>query len=318
LYGLGATILTLLTNRSPAELAQENLKISFRSQIKVSDSFADWLEKMLEPDTADRFGSATAALAALKDPSRSQSKSPWRQVVVVSLLSILTVGLLDYYKYYFLSMWGFTPQAAFTAIWQAGDVGKVKSLLDRGVSANAKDSNGNSLLHYAVANNRVEIAKLLIDRGADINAHSRRDGHTVLHLAVLYSDGDMTKLLLMKKADPNLRDGFTLTPLHVAIIKGGIPYEIDSYYGVEKVDRDRKSSVSIVHLLQAGAQVNAMTGNSPLLKTITDQEGMSRCGTPLDFAITFSGQVHIPLLIDAGGRRSKCNSQTLECKLDQP
>jgi serine/threonine protein kinase len=315
LYGLGATILTLLTNRSPAELAQENLKISFRSQIKVSDSFADWLEKMLEPDTADRFTAATVALASLKNPPCPQPKSPWRQAVVVSLLGILTVGLLDYYKYYFLSMWGFTPQAAFTAIWQTGDVDKVKSLLDRGVSANAKDSNGSSLLHYAVTNNRLEIAKVLIDRGADVNAHYAQDGHTVLHLAVFHPEGEITKLLLTNKADPNIRDNFTFTPLHVSILGRNTPYNssIDSYYGLSNFEKD--TTASIQYLLVFGANANAVTAFSPLLKNLSDQEGKSWYGTPLDLA-NASAQTYTSILIEAGGRGSKCNSQTLECKLD--
>ncbi|HAA33185.1 MAG TPA: ankryin, partial [Cyanobacteria bacterium UBA8553] len=50
LYGLGATVLFLLTHRSPSDLPQERLKISFRSRIQVSEGFANWLEKMLEPD----------------------------------------------------------------------------------------------------------------------------------------------------------------------------------------------------------------------------------------------------------------------------
>jgi serine/threonine protein kinase len=317
LYGLGATILTLLTNRSPAELSSDNLKINFRNKIKVSDGFADWLEKMLEPDAADRFPSATMALAALQKPFRSRVRNPWEQMVAVVFFGILAVSLLNNYKYYFLGLWGFTPAAAFTAIWQQGDVEKVRSLLDRGISANARDANGSSLLHYAVTNNRLEIAKLLIDRGADVNAHYDRDGHTVLHLAVFQPDGKMTKLLLNNKADPNIRDNFTFTPLHVYILGKAVPYNtsINSYYGFSNVDMDKKTARPIQYLLEYGAQVNAVTTNSTLLKTISDQEGMSWCGTPLDLA-NASDQTQIPLLIDAGGRRSKCNSQTLECKLD--
>jgi serine/threonine protein kinase len=44
LYGLGATILYLLTHRSPADLPQERLKLSFRAHVNISNHFADWLE----------------------------------------------------------------------------------------------------------------------------------------------------------------------------------------------------------------------------------------------------------------------------------
>ncbi|NEP13784.1 MAG: serine/threonine protein kinase [Symploca sp. SIO2C1] len=66
LYGLGTTLLFLLTRKSPADLPQRQLKIDFRSHISVGNNFADWLEKMLEPVIEDRFPTAKAALAVLR------------------------------------------------------------------------------------------------------------------------------------------------------------------------------------------------------------------------------------------------------------
>jgi eukaryotic-like serine/threonine-protein kinase len=66
LYGLGTTLLFLLTGKSPADLPQRKLKIDFRPHVRVSKDFADWLEKMLEPAIANRFPSANVALAVLQ------------------------------------------------------------------------------------------------------------------------------------------------------------------------------------------------------------------------------------------------------------
>lgn len=66
LYGLGTTLLFLLTRKSPADLPQRKLKINFRSHVKISKEFADWLERMLEPVVEDRFHSASQALAVLR------------------------------------------------------------------------------------------------------------------------------------------------------------------------------------------------------------------------------------------------------------
>ena len=67
LYGLGTTLLHLLTGKCPADLRQKHLKIDFRSQIKVSPKFADWLDKILEPIVEDRFPDAGVALAVLQE-----------------------------------------------------------------------------------------------------------------------------------------------------------------------------------------------------------------------------------------------------------
>ena len=66
LYGLAATLLFLLTHTSPADLPEKRLKIDFRPAVDISSDFADWLDKMLEPATDDRFETAKEALAVLQ------------------------------------------------------------------------------------------------------------------------------------------------------------------------------------------------------------------------------------------------------------
>lgn len=66
LYGLGATLLFLLTGVSPANLPQKRLKLCFRDRIDVSAKFADWLERLLEPQPEARFPTAAIALDALQ------------------------------------------------------------------------------------------------------------------------------------------------------------------------------------------------------------------------------------------------------------
>ena len=66
LYGLGATLLFLLTRRSPTELPQNRMKIDVRNITNVSPTFANWLDQAIEPATEDRFASAIIALQALE------------------------------------------------------------------------------------------------------------------------------------------------------------------------------------------------------------------------------------------------------------
>ncbi len=65
LYGLGATLVYLLTHRNPDELPMERMRIAFRGRVKLSEGFTNWLEKMLEPMVKHRWVSADAALAGL-------------------------------------------------------------------------------------------------------------------------------------------------------------------------------------------------------------------------------------------------------------
>ena len=80
LYGLGATLLFLLSGQSPADMPQVKLRIDFRRRVSLSRPMSDWLAKMLEPAPEDRFQSATAALRALRDPKayapRARRTSP--------------------------------------------------------------------------------------------------------------------------------------------------------------------------------------------------------------------------------------------------
>jgi hypothetical protein len=188
--------------------------------------------------------------------------------------------------------------AAFTAIWQKHDVNAVKSLLDRGVNPNAKDANGSTLIHYAVTNNQVDIARLLIDRGADIHDHHGKDGHTVLHLAVLHEDGEMTKLLLDNKANPNVRDNLTYTPLHVSILRENTPYtSIRSYYGLNDLSSKKASIKSIQYLLVHGADVDAIGGITEIRgKAINISDGLEFTGVSISSKIETDPFEAVPLM----------------------
>ena len=70
LYALGATLLFLLTGKSPAELPQQRMQIDFHRHVSISPEFARWLQKILAPAIEDRFGSAREATSALSVPSK--------------------------------------------------------------------------------------------------------------------------------------------------------------------------------------------------------------------------------------------------------
>ena len=66
---------------------------------------------------------------------------------------------------------------------------------------------------------KTEVAKLLISKGADLEARSNT-GSTPLHYAAFKGMTEVAKLLISKGADVNAKDNFDGTPLHMAE-KGG-------------------------------------------------------------------------------------------------
>ena len=79
-----------------------------------------------------------------------------------------------------------------------GDIKKVQELLDKGADVN--EWNFGTALIWAASENRLEIAKLLIDRGADANSLGK-NGWTALGCAAGEGYGDMIDLLISKGAD---------------------------------------------------------------------------------------------------------------------
>lgn len=80
LYGLGTTLIYLLTKKPPSELPQRKLKINYRPYVSISRDFADWLDRTIEPTTEDRFNSAIQALAFLKG-ERESFNIPYTQPI---------------------------------------------------------------------------------------------------------------------------------------------------------------------------------------------------------------------------------------------
>ena len=55
----------------------------------------------------------------------------------------------------------------------AGDLASVDALLKQGVAVDVRDGQGNTPLLLATAANRVEVARRLVDAGADVNLQNR-------------------------------------------------------------------------------------------------------------------------------------------------
>jgi hypothetical protein len=102
-----------------------------------------------------------------------------------------------------------------------GDIKKVELLLkgQPDLVASKDEPYGQTALHIAAFNDRLDVAKALLADKADVNAKAK-NGSTPLHLAAAKGSKDMVELLLANKADVNAVDNDGWTPMHSATTWG--------------------------------------------------------------------------------------------------
>jgi len=112
----------------------------------------------------------------------------------------------------------------FTALALAAYLGQrdtVQHLLEAGADPNAvaKNETGFTALTGAVSQNHNEVAKILVEKGANVN-YSYEGGFTPLIHAAHAGNLELVKLLLEKGADPNAKNSEGKTPMAYARDKG--------------------------------------------------------------------------------------------------
>lgn len=83
------------------------------------------------------------------------------------------------------------------------------------LNLNKKNDAGQTLLHQAIANNQTEVAKYLVDKGADLNLPDTK-GNTPLHIATQNNQTEVIKYLVDKGARLNLQNNEGKIPLDMA------------------------------------------------------------------------------------------------------
>lgn len=110
---------------------------------------------------------------------------------------------------------------------EAGNLEQVKSLLDKSIhnefvaDFRFQGLDDFTALHFSAQENRYDVCKFLIEKGADLEAKSSI-GRTSLHLSALRGNTEIVELLAKNGADLNSRDSDNYTPLHYASEMGNV------------------------------------------------------------------------------------------------
>ncbi len=150
-------------------------------------------------------------------------------------------------------------QTFLTAVYQ-GNVEQLRKYLHQDATlANTCDEQGNSALHIAAHNLHVEVIRLLLSHGADVNA-TGHFGAKPIHAAcdvrevpVPAIQKEILQLLINKGADVNAKNKNRITPLHNAV--------------------RARSIAAVEFLLENGADVDAKDsnrGSTPLRRAVTN------------------------------------------------
>jgi ankyrin repeat protein len=113
---------------------------------------------------------------------------------------------------------------SFAEACALGDLALVQRMLDADPSAmNARSADGFPPLGLAIFFRHPDVARLLIERGADVNAAAKNAQRVApVHAAATTCDHATMRLLLERGADPNARQRMDFTPMHGAAGRGDV------------------------------------------------------------------------------------------------
>jgi ankyrin repeat protein len=194
------------------------------------------------------------------------------------------------------------------------DLNIVKVLLEAGADINLCMPD---CILLAAGEGNYDILKLLIDRGVDVDAVRNEKNNTALHLAANFGHSKVVELLVESGADTNLKNYYGYTPLILAIsedIKEMVKILLDSNADINTpLKTSRESDNEVTPLLLA-----VMHERTDIVKMLLCRSDIninfanSRNRTALDYAMVLENKAIARVLIMHGATSSYLTSEEVQ------
>lgn len=139
---------------------------------------------------------------------------------------------------------------------QYGAITRVKELIETGWNVNQPDPETVTLLHWAAINNRKDIIKYFLDKGAIVDAIGGELQATPLHWATRQGHLASVTLLMSAGADPSIRDAEGISCIHLAAQFGHTA--LVAYFIARGVNADLQDRGGMTALMWASWKVSAL------------------------------------------------------------
>ncbi|XP_065539502.1 palmitoyltransferase ZDHHC13 isoform X2 [Lathamus discolor] len=177
---------------------------------------------------------------------------------------------------------------------------RCKELVEAGYDVRQPDKENVTLLHWAAINNRQELVKYYISKGAIVDQLGGDLNSTPLHWAVRQGHLPMVMLLLKCGADPGLIDGEGFSSIHLAVLFQHVPivaYLISKGQNIDTTDFNGQTPLMLAAQKAIGPEpTRLLLKFNPSLNAVDNVQK----NTALHWAIASGNTSAVDLLLEAG------------------
>ncbi|XP_064348582.1 palmitoyltransferase ZDHHC13 [Camelus dromedarius] len=183
---------------------------------------------------------------------------------------------------------------------QYGIFERCKELVEAGYDVRQPDRENVSLLHWAAINNRLDLVKFYISKGAVVDQLGGDLNSTPLHWAIRQGHLPMVILLLQYGADPTLIDGEGFSSIHLAVLFQRMPiiaYLISKGQSVNMTDLNGQTPLMLsAHKVLGPEPTGFLLKFNPSLNVVDKIHQ----NTPLHWAVAAGNVNAVDKLLEAG------------------